>query len=105
MNHSALALCLVWIASAAGSVEPDGLRLSESSDGFAYRFAEIGTTEADWFQVRPDGSVCVDLSNRGAECDLRLRGETLLLLSVDRSAGRVAGRDRFRFRVELGVKP
>lgn len=67
------------------------------SRGFAYRFPAIRDTGPAWLEMQGDGSLCVDVDRAGRNCDLRLREDTLLLLSVDQ------GR-RFRFRLELGVR-
>lgn len=65
---------------------------------FAYRYPSIRGTGPEWLRPQGDGSVCFDVDMAYGDCDLRLRGDTLLLMQVDEGK-------RFKFNFELGVKP
>lgn len=89
----------------AGSI-PGGLAANvAATQEFSCRFPVIGMTDLHWLQVRPDGSACMDIAGTGDECDLRLRGDMLLLLSTDRPDRTAKRGDRFRFILEPGFSP
>lgn len=112
MFRTLLLLSLFIPVAGAGAGEPvaglmpGGLATNGvAAQEFSYRFPGIGMTELHWLQVPPDGSACMDIAGTGDECDLRLRGDTLLLLSTDRPDRTAKRGDRFRFILELGVRP
>jgi len=75
----------------------DGVSQFSVGGSYSYSYADNGGISFGVFEVKRNGTVCIDFRNGFSRCDMYVRNGELLMLVTEQGG-------RFPIRVEIGVR-